>query len=166
MKHHVWTLFIIVLACVTTIFAQDPTRSTGKIGKVLTGMDQYGGYICTGTAVTDTGGHPRWRCEDGQWVAASAYAAAHVEIIHRQLDALQKGMETMSKELTANSKKSSEELEKMAQRMSDGIQQIVVKRFEVLPAELLADPVFQQALKQLKEDILKDIKASTEKPSP
>ncbi|HKB68297.1 MAG TPA: hypothetical protein VKC61_20720 [Pyrinomonadaceae bacterium] len=163
-------VFVFAVTCFLPVasIAQNITQRTGPISGVPgldTGLDQFGGFICVGTIETPGGGQAR--C-NGQLVAASAFAAAYAKGIFDRLNetnARLVAVEQKLQESAAASEKTRASVEKMASQMSEAIQQIVIKRFDTLPTELLNDPVVKERLKRLQEDIIKDIKDSLPKPS-
>lgn len=146
-------------------YGQKPTSYTGTVGPVQTGMDPYGGYICAGdvTAVDRGGGRFEHNCSTG-WIGASAYAAAYANLVHIELLKTNEHLRELATKVINSNDASKAALEKMALQMNEGIQEIVKKRFDTLPAELLNDPVVKARLEKLKEEITKDIKDSLSKP--
>ncbi|MFZ1702584.1 MAG: hypothetical protein WBO10_03100 [Pyrinomonadaceae bacterium] len=163
MKFNVYQLSI-VIGCIFSLghivsgqpWYNPETDKNVVVNGLITKNVQYGGYVCP--TILDTAG----RC--GQpWVASSSYAAAYAKGVYDRLAALELILAAM-KENTAASKSAQASMERMAIQMNDGIQQIVIKRFETLPAELFNDPLVKERLKKLQDDITKDIKDSLTKP--
>lgn len=167
MKCPIYQLVVlVVMFCGLPILvsAQNITQNTGRVERVDTAFDSYGGFICIGNIESyqeASGGTTvtKYRC-NARLIAASSYAAAYAQTIAERLAETNTRLAAMAEA----SAKTQAAVEKMTTQMSEAIQQIVIKRFETLPAELLNDPVVKERLKKLQEDIIKDIKDSLSKP--
>jgi hypothetical protein len=162
-------IFVVTLFLPTKSIAQPQiagsSGSVAGIPGIETGFDQFGGLICVGNIFTQPG-TGQLRC-NGQLMSAGAFAAVYAKGVFDRLSETNARLATLEQkvlESAAASDKTRASVEKLVAQMSEGFQQIVIKRFETLPAELLNDPVIKERLKKLQEDIIKDIKDSLPKP--
>lgn len=155
-----------IVICAMTAMSQDqPPGDASKftdINGVKTANVQYGGIICSSGNLD-----ANRRCMGGNWASASSVAAAYAKGVYDRLadtNAMLQAVVEATRANTAAANASRDALDRMATQMGEGIQQVIARRFDTLPAELLSDPVVKERLKRLQEEITRDVKEALTKP--
>lgn len=158
--------FLSILLCANSVWTQnDPSQASVVTGKYETAVILFDPannkeWVCvkgyTPSYPQKHGCSIGWHTTSGSSALWSNQTANRLDVTNQKLDAL---IATIS-ENTRAANESKASMEKMATIMNQAIQEIVKKRFDTLPAELLNDPAVQAKLEQLKKEITEDIKAS------
>ncbi|MFZ1702583.1 MAG: hypothetical protein WBO10_03095 [Pyrinomonadaceae bacterium] len=135
----------------------DSVTWSGKIGNaVIVSDSKKGKWVCMSGFSPGANGFLPWRCSAGWRPVEGAWSidiVGRLDLTNQKLD----GLLSAVNESTKASNESRAALERIATTMSDAIQQIVAKRFETLPGELMNDPIVKAKLEQLKKEIMKDV---------
>lgn len=155
------------------LHAQIVTSVSGRVGPIDTAFGSGAdGMVCTTNIIP--GGTPPFgsavpaKCPRG-FIPATAYTAAMTDILTTRLTETNAKLDALVAKIAENTQAANESkaaMKDIATQMNEAIQAVIAKRFELLPAELLNDPVVKAKLQQLKEEILKDLRETVAKNEP